>query len=155
MSHHTAEIVWQRDEQPFTDGRYSRGHRWRFDGGAEVRASASPQIVPLPMSDGTAVDPEEAFVAALASCHMLFFLALAANLGWRVECYRDHAIGTLAKDPGGRLVMTEVVLRPEVMLSGEAPPGATEIAALHHRAHEQCFIANSVKTLVRVEPQRM
>jgi organic hydroperoxide reductase OsmC/OhrA len=86
---------------------------------------------------------------------MLFFLALAANLGWRVECYRDHAIGTLAKDPGGRLVMTEVVLRPEVMLSGEAPPGATEIAALHHRAHEQCFIANSVKTLVRVEPQRM
>ena len=118
-------------------------------------ASASPQIVPLPMSDGAAVDPEEAFVAALASCHMLFFLSLAAARGWRVERYRDGAIGTLAKDADGRLVMTEVVLRPEVLFSGEAPPGAADIAALHHRAHEQCFIANSVKTLVRVEPQRM
>ena len=155
MSHYTAEIVWERGEQSFTDGHYSRRHRWRFDGGAEVSASASPQIVPLPMSDASAVDPEEAFVAALSSCHMLFFLSLAAARGWQVERYRDAATGTLAKDSEGMLVMTEVVLRPEVVFSGKAPPAAAELAALHHRAHEQCFIANSVKTLVRVEPQRM
>ena len=154
MSSYAAEVVWERRGQDFTGGHYSRAHRWRFDGGLEVAASASPQIVPLPFSDAAAVDPEEAFVASLASCHMLFFLSLAASRGWCVERYRDAAVGILAKDAEGRLAMTEVVLRPQVSFS-ERQPTVTDIADLHHRSHEQCFIANSVKTLVRVEPQRM
>ena len=151
MSNHAAEVIWERRGQDFSGGHYSRAHRWRFDGGLEVAASASPQIVPLPFSDAAAVDPEEAFVASLASCHMLFFLSLAASRGWCVERYRDAAFGILAKDAEGHLAMTEVVLRPEVSFS-ERQPTVTDIAALHHRSHEQCFIANSVKTLVRVEP---
>jgi organic hydroperoxide reductase OsmC/OhrA len=152
MSTYTATIAWQRDGQPFADRRYRRHHQWRFDGGAVVPASSSPQVVPLPMSDAAAVDPEEAFVASLASCHLLWFLDLACRAGWVVDDYQDAASGVLAKDGDGRLAMTEIVLRPQVRFAGPRQPDAAEIHRLHHAAHEACFIANSVKTVVRCEP---
>ncbi len=150
MSEYCAEVVWERGDQDFLSGRYSRRHLLRFDGGAEVPGSSSAQIVPLPMSDETAVDPEEAFVASLASCHMLFFLSFAASAKFCVDRYRDAASGTLAKDAGGKLSMTVVTLRPEVQFSGARVPTQAELDKLHHRSHEQCFIANSVKTEVRI-----
>ena len=134
------------------DNRYSRAHTWHFDGGIEVPASSSSHVVPKPMSVAAAVDPEEAFVVSLSSCHMLWFLSLAAARGWVVESYRDAAVGTLAKDAAGKLVMQVVTLRPEVVFGGRCQPSATEIETLHHRAHEECFLANSVKTEVRCEP---
>ena len=152
MSTYTAEITWQRDGQPFTDRRYRRHHQWRFDGGAVVPGSASPQVVPLPMSDAAAVDPEEAFVASLSSCHLLWFLDIACRAGWVIDDYRDAASGVLAPGADGRLVMTEVTLRPAVRFAGGRQPDAAEFARLHHAAHEACFIANSVKTDVRCEP---
>ena len=152
MAQHSAEILWQRGEQSFLDNRYSRAHLWRFDGGLEVPASSSPQVVPLPWSDASAVDPEEAFVASLSSCHMLWFLSLAAQQGFQVDRYQDQALGVMAKNAEGRLAMTEVLLRPRVCFGGERQPDAEQVHALHHRAHEACFIANSVKTEVRCEP---
>jgi organic hydroperoxide reductase OsmC/OhrA len=152
MSEYTAMITWARDGATFTDNRYSRGHRWRFDGGIEVAASASPNVVPLPLSVAAAVDPEEAFVAALASCHMLWFLSIAAKRGFVVETYRDEAAGVMAKNGAGRLAMTQVTLRPAVVFSGKLRPTAAQHQAMHHEAHEQCFIANSVTTDVRCEP---
>jgi pimeloyl-ACP methyl ester carboxylesterase/organic hydroperoxide reductase OsmC/OhrA len=152
MSEYTATIRWQRGEQVFTDNRYSRTHRWRFDGGAEIPGSAAPSVVPPPRSDPAAVDPEEAFVASLSSCHMLWFLTLAAKQGFRVDSYEDQAGGVLAKDASGRMAMTRVTLRPQVRFSGDKLPSAADIDALHHEAHEKCFIANSVKTEVRIEP---
>jgi organic hydroperoxide reductase OsmC/OhrA len=154
MSHYQAVIEWTRDGARFTDNRYSRGHRWRFDGGIEVPASASPQVVPLPMSVAAAVDPEEAFVASLSSCHMLFFLALAAKQGFVVDDYRDEAVGVMAQDAGGKLAMTQVTLHPLVRYGGEKRPAAAEEDALHHAAHEECFIARSVRTVVNCEPIR-
>jgi len=145
-------VSWERNGATFTDNRYSRGHRWRFDGGVEVPASASPHVVPLPMSVAAAVDPEEAFVAALSSCHMLWFLSLAAKQGFVVERYLDEAVGIMAKDGDGRLAMTEVTLRPQVAFTADRRPSGSDHAALHHEAHELCFIANSVKTQVRCEP---
>lgn len=152
MSQTRVEILWQRQDQPFVDNRYSRRHLWRFDGGAEVAASSSPAVVPLPWSDASAVDPEEAFVAALASCHMLWFLSLAAKRGLRVDSYRDDAVADLAKNPAGKLFVAVVTLRPEVKFSGERLPDREEIDQLHHLAHEECFIAHSVKSEVRCEP---
>ena len=152
MSEYSAEVLWVRGEQDFVSGRYSRRHLLRFDGGTEVPGSSSPHIVPLPYSDGAAVDPEEAFVASLASCHMLFFLSIAASRMFCVDRYCDAASGTLAKDADGRLAMTRVTLRPQVEFSGASRPTRREIDAMHHRAHEQCFIANSVRTEVRVVP---
>ncbi|QTN19995.1 OsmC family protein [Brevundimonas sp. AJA228-03] len=151
MSEHVATIEWSRGDQAFADNRYSRAHDWRFDGGAVVRGSSAPTSVPLPMSDPAAVDPEEAFVAALSSCHMLFFLAFAAKAGFVVDRYRDAAVGVLGRDDRGRMSMTVVTLRPEVAFAGDAPDAET-VADLHHRAHEACYIANSVRTAVRVEP---
>jgi organic hydroperoxide reductase OsmC/OhrA len=148
---YTARIDWERADEAFVDHRYSRRHRWRFDGGVEVPASSSPHVVPLPYSDASAVDPEEAFVASLASCHMLWFLSLAAKRGLTVDRYADDAIGVLARDPDGREAMTVVTLRPRVRFAG-LPPTADEFAALHHAAHDACFIANSVRTDVRCEP---
>lgn len=153
MSHYSARILWSRGDQPFTDRRYSRAHRVRFDGGVDLPASSSPQVVPLPYSDAAAVDPEELFVASLSSCHMLWFLDLACRAGWCVDAYDDDALGTMAKDPQGRLAMTEVVLRPAVAFAGERRPDAAEVARLHHAAHEACFIANSVRSTMRVEPR--
>ena len=152
MSSYTATIAWQRDAQAFVDHRYSRRHSWQFDGGAVVPASASPQIVPLPMSDAAGVDPEEAFVAALSSCHMLWFLDIAARAGWVVDHYRDEATGVLARNAQSQLAMTRVTLRPVVCFAGQRVPSFDTHLALHHQAHASCFLANSVKTEVLCEP---
>jgi len=147
-----ARIHWERGAAPFTDNRYSRGHRWHFDGGVEVPASSSPHTVRVPLSVAAAVDPEEALVASLSSCHMLWFLSLAASGGFRVDEYTDDAIGVMGKNAAGRIAMLRVTLRPRVVFSGERLPSRADIAQLHHRAHEECFIANSVTTEVRCEP---
>ena len=152
MSDHLATISWQRNDADFLDDRYSRAHRWLFDGGIEVMASSSPQVVPLPMSDAAAVDPEEAFVASLSSCHMLWFLSIARKRGFVVECYRDEAVGVMGKNASGKLSMTLVTLRPLIDFVGEKQPDHTQLDALHEAAHAQCFIANSVLTEVRCEP---
>jgi organic hydroperoxide reductase OsmC/OhrA len=151
MSHYSATVSWRRNGEVFTDNRYSRGHEWSFDGGLTVRASSSPQVVPR-FSDPAGVDPEEAFVASLASCHMLTFLLLAATKKYRVDSYSDEATGTLAKNAKGKLAMVEVVLRPKIVFSGEQQPSPEILRELHHRAHEECFIANSVTTAVKCEP---
>ncbi len=151
MSEYKAEVIWHRGGQSFENNRYSRRHVWRFDGGAEVIASSSPQVVPLPFSDELAVDPEEAFVASLSSCHMLWFLSIAAQRGFRIDSYHDKASGLMAKNENGRLAITQVVLRPEARFSGLQPaPG--ELQAMHEAAHASCFIASSVRTEVRCEP---
>ncbi len=152
MSQYRATIHWHRGDAVFTDNRYSRAHVWRFDGGLEVAASSSPQIVPFPMSDPSAVDPEEAFVASLSSCHMLWFLSLAGAGGLCVDRYDDEAVGVLARNTRGRLAMTEVTLRPRVKFGGDRRPSPAAIDELHHRAHEACFIAASVLTTVRCKP---
>ena len=152
MSEHTATVHWQRDAQAFTDKRYSRCHEWRFDGGAVVPGSSSPHVVRVPFSDPTAVDPEEAFVASLSSCHMLWFLDLAYRAGWVVDDYQDDATGTMARNAAGQLAMTVVTLRPAVIFTGDRRPEAAEVDRLHHQAHAECFIANSVKTELRCEP---
>jgi len=152
MSTYTAQIEWQRDEQSFTDNRYSRAHTWRFDGGISVPASASPEVVPLPYAVAEAVDPEEAFVASLSSCHMLWFLSIAAKRGYRVDSYRDEASGLMARNGDGRLAMTLVTLRPHARFSGERMPTREQLDQLHEAAHHECFIANSVRSEVRCEP---
>lgn len=152
MNYYTATISWQRNEAVFTDNRYSRAHAWQFDGGCSVPASSSPNVVPLPLSDASGVDPEEAFVASLSSCHMLWFLSIAAKRGFVVDNYRDDAQGVMEKSADGKLAITVVTLRPCVIFSGDRVPSAADIHAMHHQAHEECFIARSVKTEVRCEP---
>ncbi|HYC03596.1 MAG TPA: OsmC family protein [Azospirillaceae bacterium] len=150
MSHHRSTVRWRRREgEAFADGRYSRVHAWRFDGGAEIGASASPDVVPPPFSSAELVDPEEAFVASLSSCHMLWYLSIAAKRGFVVDAYEDDAEGTMARDGRGRMSITRVVLTPRVAYAGLAPDRATE-EAMHHEAHERCFIANSVRTEIEV-----
>ena len=153
MSTYTSEIRWSRGEQKFTDNRYSRAHTWRFDGGTVVPASSSPHIVPLPMSDAAAVDPEEAFVATLSSCHMLWFLSIAAKRGYTVDSYADDARGVMEKNSAGRLAMTKVTLRPFVVFSGAKLRDRAELDALHHAAHDECFIANSIRSEVVCAPR--
>ena len=151
MSTYTATIRWNRTvEGDFAKGQYSRAHEWAFDGGAVVPASASPHIVPAPWSDAARVDPEEAFIAALSSCHMLFFIDFARRDGWTVDSYVDEAQGVMEKKPDGKIAITRVSLRPKIAFFGNQPDAA-QIAGLHHRAHEACFIANSVTTEVTVE----
>ncbi|WP_137937924.1 OsmC family protein [Chitinivorax sp. B] len=152
MAQYTAEVLWLRGEQQFLDNRYSRRHRLRFDGGIEVVGSSSPNVVPVPMSDEAAVDPEEAFVGSLSSCHMLWFLSIAAKRQFRVDRYADTAVGVMARNVEGKLAMTVVTLRPVVVFSGERLPTRREIEQMHHEAHDACFIANSVKSEVRCEP---
>ena len=152
MSTYTATITWERNGQVFTDNKYSRGHRWRFDGGIDVPASSSPHVVKLPLSVAEAVDPEEAFVASLSSCHMLSFLWVAARRGFVVERYVDEAVGILAKNADGKPAMTEVTLRPQVTFAGDKRPSPEDHQAMHHEAHDLCFIANSVTTDLRCEP---
>lgn len=151
MHTYDATINWERRQQEFLDNRYSRAHTWRFDGGAEIPASSSPNVVPLPMSDATAVDPEEALVAATSSCHMLFFLSIAGKRGFMVDRYSDSAFGVMAKNDAGRIAMTRIVLRPDIEFGGERTPTPEELAQIHQLAHEQCFIANSLKAQVVVE----
>lgn len=150
---YTANISWAcSDAEAFAGNRYSRAHQWRFDGGAVVPASSSPLVVPAPMSDLAAVDPEEALVAALSSCHMLFFLAFAAKAKYVVERYEDEAVGVMGRNARNRMAMVQVTLRPRVGWQGEAP-AADVLAQLHERAHEQCYIANSVSAEVVIEPR--
>lgn len=155
MSTYVAETIWTRGDasgEDFVANRYSRRHVLRFDGGVEVPGSSSPSVVPAPFSDARAVDPEEAFISALSSCHMLWFLSLAAGRGFCVDRYADAASGVMNRNEAGRVAMTQVTLRPEVEFSGEGQPSRAEIEELHHQAHEACYIANSVKTEVRCEP---
>ncbi|MBK7685614.1 MAG: OsmC family protein [Rhodocyclaceae bacterium] len=152
MTQISAEIIWQRGEQDFLSNHYSRRHTMRFDGGAEILGSSSPHIVPLPMSDPTAVDPEEAFVASLSSCHMLWFLSIAAKRKFCVDSYHDAALGLMENNANGKMVVAVVTLRPAITFSGLHHPTRAEIHQLHHRAHEECFIANSVKSEIRIEP---
>jgi organic hydroperoxide reductase OsmC/OhrA len=152
MSTYTAELVWERGAQDFTGNKYSRRHQLRFDGGTEVPGSSSPSVVPVPMSDPAGVDPEEAFVASLSACHMLWFLAIAAKRGFIVDRYEDSAEGVLERNAERRFAMTRVTLRPRIQFSGDKLPTPEELEQLHHKAHEECYIANSVKTEVRVEP---
>lgn len=149
-SEYRATVVWERKDQDFLGNRYSRVHEWRFDG-TTVKATASPHIVPAPWSDGTLVDPEQAFIASLSSCHMLFFLALAAKKGIVIERYEDRASGVLADRGDGKLAMTEVTLNPKLTLAGDAISDPALIAEIHHRAHEKCFIANSVQTRIVIK----
>jgi organic hydroperoxide reductase OsmC/OhrA len=149
MAEHRATVSWRRGEGDFAKGHYSREHVWRFDGGIEVRASASPSVVPLPWSSAGAVDPEEAFVASLSACHMLTFIDIARHKGFVVDAYQDDAVGVLAKNADGRRWVSAVTLTPRVAFSGRTP-SADELADLHHRAHEGCFIANSVRSAVTV-----
>jgi organic hydroperoxide reductase OsmC/OhrA len=146
-----AGISWKRDGAKFTDNRYSRGHEWSFDGGIKILASSSPSGVPAPYSVVEAVDPEEALVAAAASCHMLWFLSLAAKRGYVVESYFDNAIGIMEKNSEGKLAITRITLRPQVEFSVEQAPSAEELRSLHNLAHEECYIANSLKSEVVVE----
>ncbi len=152
MAEHTAQIKWTRTGETFTDGRYSRAHTWRFDGGATVPASSAPNVVRPPFSDPAGVDPEEALVAALSSCHMLWFLAIAARKGFVVDDYTDDAVGVMGKGADGKMMMTTCTLRPAIRFGGDTQPSPDELDAMHHEAHEKCFIANSVKTEVRIEP---
>ncbi|HEU4389247.1 MAG TPA: OsmC family protein [Blastocatellia bacterium] len=152
MSEYAVTVYWERKSEIFTDNRYSRSHTWKFDGGVEVPASSSPEVVPLPYSNPVAVDPEEAFVASLSSCHMLWFLSIAAQRGFCVDTYADDAVGILGKDQSDRLAMVRVTLRPRTTFSGNNLPTHADVQAIHHEAHEQCFIANSVTTDVRCEP---
>ena len=149
---YTSKILWHRNGALFTDNRYSRKHLWQFDGGIEVPASSSPQVVRVPLSDAAAVDPEEAFVASLASCHMLWFLDIAARAGFIIDSYVDDAVGVLAKNSDGKLAMTDVTLKPHVIFSGDKRPSREDIEQMHHKAHEACFIATSVKSEVHCEP---
>lgn len=148
-----ATVAWQRAGARFTDNKYSRAHEWRFDGGAVVPASSSPQVVPVPLSSEAGVDPEEAFVAALSACHLLWFLFHAAKQGYVVDDYEDAAVGTMGRDAEGRMAMLKVVLRPRIAWSGERTPAADAVEALHHQAHRDCYIANSVKTEVTIAPR--
>jgi organic hydroperoxide reductase OsmC/OhrA len=152
MSQYGAAISWDRGDAAFVDKRYSRAHLWKFDGGSVVRASSSPQSVPVPYSDPSAVDPEEAFVAALASCHMLWFLSIAAKNGFCVQAYRDDAVGVMAKNDRGRLSMTTVNLRPHAAFTSARIPSPEVVRAMHEEAHHECYLANSVTTLVTTDP---
>jgi organic hydroperoxide reductase OsmC/OhrA len=149
VAEHRATVLWQRGEGEFAKGHYSRQHVWRFDGGAEVTASASPSIVPSPWSSAAAVDPEEAFVASLSSCHMLTFIDIARHHGFIVDSYEDEAVGVLGRNTEGRRWVSAVTLNPRIAFSG-ARPSPDDLAQLHYRAHEGCFIANSVRTIVSI-----
>lgn len=152
MSEYFAKINWVRHKnEVYLDNKYSRGHEWVFDGGVTVQASSSPLIVPLPYSIEDNVDPEEAFVASLSSCHMLFFLSIAANRKYIVDSYVDNAVGIMEKNSDGKQSMTKVTLKPHVQFSGNNKPTIEQLENMHHQSHEQCFIANSVKTEIAIK----
>jgi organic hydroperoxide reductase OsmC/OhrA len=149
MSEHKVTLTWQRGDKPFEYQKYSRDHTWKFEGGHEMQASAAPAYLGNPQL----VDPEEAFVASISSCHMLTFLAIACKKRFVLDEYSDNAVGYMEKNAEGRLAITRVTLRQRLKFSGDKQPTPQEIEELNHDAHEQCFIANSVKTEVKVEPQ--
>jgi len=151
LHRYEARIAWQRNGASFSNNRYSRGHEWAFDGGVKIPGSSSPLSVPAPYSVVEAVDPEEALVAATSSCHMLWFLSLAAKKGFVVDSYVDEAFGVMEKNEAGKMAITRITLRPNIGFSGDKVPSAEELKSLHHTAHEECFIANSLKSEVVVE----
>jgi organic hydroperoxide reductase OsmC/OhrA len=151
MSEHLATIRWKRDLSKFIDNRYSREHTWQFDGGVEVAASASPLVVPAPYSNSACIDPEEAFVASLSSCHMLWFLAIAAQKKILVESYTDCAVGLMRKNADGKLAITQVRLRPQIIFSGDTAPTSQQVEEMHEEAHQSCFLSNSVKTEIIID----
>ena len=152
MSEYFSKVKWVRDsEEIYIDNKYSRAHEWGFDGGLTVKASSSPHVVPLPYSVEDNIDPEEAFVASLSSCHMLFFLSIAAKRKFIIDSYLDNAVGIMEKDDDGKISMTKVTLKPIVEFSGDRKPTLEQLKKMHHQSHEQCFIANSVKTKVVTE----
>ncbi len=152
MATYDAKIYWIRgDDELFIDNKYSRGHCWYFDGGITVPASSSPYVVPLPFSVEKSIDPEEAFVASLSSCHMLFFLSIAAKRQYVVDEYVDRAEGFMARNNAGKMYMKKIILRPDVVFSGERQPVVEEIEEMHRLSHAECFIANSVKTEISIE----
>ena len=152
MSEHKAVIRWKRGERnEFLKGKYSREHTWTFDGGFSMPASPSPSAVPTPYSNPAHVDPEEAYVAAVSSCHMLTFLYLASRQGFQVDSYSDEAVGHMNKNEQGIPWVSSITLNPKIVYSGQKQPGPQEQEKLHHAAHEQCFIANSIKTEVSVK----
>ena len=151
MSEYQAQIVWHRQAtENFLDAKYSRCHLWKFDGGVVVPASSAVQSVPLPYSKPENVDPEEALVAAVSSCHMLFFLSLAAKAGLVVDCYHDLAKGTMSKNDQGRVAITSVLLSPDIVFSGAEVATDSIVGQLHHAAHDACYIANSLRAEITV-----
>jgi organic hydroperoxide reductase OsmC/OhrA len=154
MSEHKATITWKRASPDFLRGKYSREHTWTFDGGATMPASASPNVVPVPYSNPAFVDPEEAFVASISSCHMLTYLYLASQQGFQVDSYHDEAVGVMTKNDRGVPWVSSATLHPRIAYSGGKLPTAADEDRLHHAAHEQCFIANSIKTEVKVQPEQ-
>jgi len=151
---YTASISWSRKStETFTDNKYSRVHHWQFDGGADIDVSASPQVVPLPLSDEMLADPEELFLGSLSSCHMLFFLSYAASAGYCVQSYTDRPEALMGKDAGGKIAMLKIELKPLILFDGDNMPDADAVKHLHHRAHESCFLANSIKASIIITPQ--
>ena len=149
MKEFSAGLYWkQQPHDSFLRGKYSRAHTWKLDGGSLIEASASPAIVPVPFSNPECIDPEEAFVLSLASCHMLFFLSIAAKMQINVSRYEDNPVGTLEKTEAGHVAITKIILRPRVVANEMTP--ADKISHIHHRAHQNCFIANSIKTKVEI-----
>jgi organic hydroperoxide reductase OsmC/OhrA len=151
MSQHHATVEWQRRQAKFLDNQYSREHLWKFDGGAEIPASSSPQVIPVPYSNAEFIDPEEAFVASLSSCHMLWFLSIAAKHNFVVESYIDRAVGVMSKNEEGKLAVTSIHLYPYIIFDQNHLPTQEQIEAMHAEAHHSCFLANSVKAAVIVE----
>lgn len=152
MAHeYRATLTWTRGDATFTDQRYSRGHTWSFDGGITVPASSSPLSVRLPYSVAEAIDPEEAFVAAVSSCHLLTFLYVAAKQGYVIDTYTDEAVGEMTKNERGKMWVSKVTLAPAIAFAGEKRPTPEQFDELHHLAHEECFIANSVKSEVAIQ----
>ena len=147
-----AKIAWSGDDTNFIAGKYSRAHIWSFDGGIEVKASSSPHVVPLPFSVENAVDPEEAFIASLSSCHMLWFLSIAAKKGFSVKSYQDESYGVMGKNTEGKVAMLSITLRPKVEFLGSNIPTSEAIHSMHELAHSECFIASSVKTEISCKP---
>ena len=154
MSNYQATISWKCTSDGFLKGKYSREHTWAFDGGFTMPASPSPSVVPTPYSNPTHVDPEEAFVASISSCHMLTFLYLASKQGFQIDSYEDNAVGTMTKNEKGVPWMSRVVLNPKIVYSGEKVPSRKDEERLHHFSHEQCYIANSVKTEIVIARQQ-
>ena len=152
MSDHKASLRWTRSGPDFIRGKYSREHTWTFDGGLTVPASPSPSVVPAPWSNTANVDPEDAFVASISSCHMLTFLWVASKEGFIADSYEDEAVGVMTKNERGVPWVSAVTLRPRIVWSGDKLPTPSDLERLHHRAHEGCFIANSVRTRITVKP---
>lgn len=150
MAAYTATVTWMRGEQPFSDNLYSRAYEIAFDGGVSIAGSASPQVVKVPLSRLDAADPEEMLVGSLSACHMLWFLDFARRGGFVVDSYVDQPEGLMGKNASGRIAMTKVTLKPAIEFSGDKRPGAGDLAELHHKSHEACFIANSFNGEVEI-----